>query len=123
LGSFGIFGERATRDDRDYSESDVASGPSSFRQGQMAGMRGSDVMGNIGEMFCQRDVNGRVAGLSLHGRCLGDKGSGSERVCGISETGLERRGRLSLLKKDAEKTFRPHREMKNRSGFGVGCVD
>jgi hypothetical protein len=61
LGSFGIFGERATRDDRDCSESDVASRPSSFRHGQWAGMRGSDVMGNIGEMRCQRDVNGGMA--------------------------------------------------------------
>jgi hypothetical protein len=60
LGSFGIFGERATRDDRDYSESDVASGPSSFRQGQGAGICGSDVMGNIREIPCQRDVNGRL---------------------------------------------------------------
>jgi hypothetical protein len=61
LGSFGIFGERATRDDGDCSESDVASGPSSLRQRQMAGMRGSDVMGNIGEIPCQRDVNGGMA--------------------------------------------------------------
>jgi hypothetical protein len=61
LGSFGIFGERATRDDRDYSDSDVASGPSSFRQGQGAGMRGGDVTGNIGEIPCRRDVNGRLA--------------------------------------------------------------
>jgi hypothetical protein len=39
----------------------MSSGPSSFRQAQWAGMRSSDVMGNIGEMSYKRDVNSRVA--------------------------------------------------------------
>jgi hypothetical protein len=50
-------------------------------------MRGSDVMGNIGEIPCQRDVNGRLAAAKAG---LGNRGRGSERVCGISEAGLMR---------------------------------
>jgi hypothetical protein len=58
-------GERATGDNLG---SDVASGPSSVRQGEGAGKRSGDVVGNIGEMPWQRGVNGRVLGSFRNSR-------------------------------------------------------
>ena len=55
-------------------------------------MRCSDVMGNIGEMFRQTDVNGRVdtCRYVTPSRRLGGKRSGSKPACRISETSLVR---------------------------------